>query len=698
VDNDVDGDGHRNDVDCDDDDATIHPEADELCDGIDNDCDELVDETGAVDGTLWYWDADGDGYGNPDNSQQTCDEPLGYVDNADDCDDYDNSVNPESVWSIDADGDGYGDDSTAVTDCEQPSGTVAAGGDCDDDDDSLSPDTRWYPDGDGDGYGEADGDFVEQCEAPDDHVRDDTDCDDTDAELNPETTWPVDDDNDDFGHDTEVLVGCEMPEGATDNALDCDDDEGEVYPGAEEVCLDGLVNDCDSDEATAQEACAWDSPVTLRDAEIELEMSANERYARAVDAAGDFDGDGWADVVVGAMWASTGSASMNGAVFVFLGPLEAGDQALTDADITFEGPSNQAMLGASVAGVGDTDGDGFDDLLMGAPGAVPGADEGAAWLIHGPTTTLDAASLTLGSLPYLELGTAVAAAGDLDGDGVGDLLAAGATGNSGTGIAYLVSGALTGSQRISDVAMASFAGLASNENFGTQRSLAAAGDVDGDGIDDVVLGSPELTDADAAYLFTGPLTGDHALSDATCTWGSSLHTRMGQAVAGAGDLDGDGYDDVLVGAPTTQSSSSKEGAVHVFAGGSTLPTEGEARATLYGVDSGDQIGGDVDVLDDVTDDGIPDLLVGSGYGSATVDTITSSTGSGEVYIFAGPLTGTSTTDDATVVISQNSSYSGMFVANVGDVDATGEVDIAVVDSSTSSSSPGSVYLLFTPGP
>lgn len=149
---DLDGDGWSTPQDCDDTNPTIHPFAPEICDGLDNDCNGLVDDGG----TIYYTDADGDGFGDPSTGMLTCTPPTGAVPNGDDCDDTDPAVYPGalevcdgidndcdgivdegSTWYTDADGDGYGDDATAEVTCTPSPGAVQVGGDCDDTDPEL---------------------------------------------------------------------------------------------------------------------------------------------------------------------------------------------------------------------------------------------------------------------------------------------------------------------------------------------------------------------------------------------------------------------------------------------------------------------------------------------------------------------------------------------------------------------------------
>lgn len=123
--------------DCVDQDPAIHPGADEICDGVDNDCDaETVD-----DGGIFYTDSDGDTYGDPATGVAACEAPPGTVANGDDCDDDDGSKGPPQVWYSDEDGDGYGGEALPAA-CDQPSGSEAIGGDCVDTDATINPEAE----------------------------------------------------------------------------------------------------------------------------------------------------------------------------------------------------------------------------------------------------------------------------------------------------------------------------------------------------------------------------------------------------------------------------------------------------------------------------------------------------------------------------------------------------------------------------
>ena len=235
---DADGDGFDETTDCDDQDPAVHPDADELCNGLDDDCDGTIDEDDAVDASTWYRDADGDGHGDDAVTSTSCEQPSGTAEVGGDCDDLDAETYPEAaercdevdndcdgeideevtdLWYADSDGDGWGGDETLDA-CDPPSGYAARSGDCDDAAASVNPDgievcndvdddcdgdtdedavdaSTWYADADGDGHGSST--TAEACDAPTGFVSEDTDCDDTDAAVNPDATEVCNDLDDD---------------------------------------------------------------------------------------------------------------------------------------------------------------------------------------------------------------------------------------------------------------------------------------------------------------------------------------------------------------------------------------------------------------------------------------------------------------------------------------------------------------------
>lgn len=336
---DADDDGFASDVDCDDADPAVHPDAAERCDGVDNDCDGEVDEE-AVDAATWYLDADGDGFGA--DSVLSCVAPEGAVERSGDCDDLRATVHPGAAescdgtdencdgavdeddavdapsWYADTDGDGFGDPSVALVACAAPPGHVADATDCDDAASAVNPDA------------------IEACNLVDDDCDGSVDEDDAvDA-----ATWYWDGYGDGFGDAALPTQTCDSPAGFTADATDCDDADAGVNPDAAERC-DGVDEDCDG---TADDAA----------------VDALEWHA-------DADGDAHGDPVVTA-WACTEPAGYtatdddcdDAAADVYPGA----DEWCDGVDHDCDGLSDEPSSADAVDWYADADADGYGDAAM----------------------------------------------------------------------------------------------------------------------------------------------------------------------------------------------------------------------------------------------------------------------------------------------------------------------------------------------
>ncbi len=296
---DADGDGYCSAVDCDDADASAYPEATEVCDGADNDCNGLVDE-GVT--TTYFADVDNDGFGDPTDSLAACSAPSGYVTDNTDCDDTNAATFPGATeicdgkdndcngvfddgWSdifyADTDSDGFGNPNSSTTACIAPTGYVTDNTDCDDAHATAFPGgtevcdevdndcdgqvdegltTTYFADNDSDGYGDPNN-SIAACSIPSGYVTDNTDCDDAHATAFPggtevcdgvdnncdgqvdegvTSTFYADTDGDGFGDPNNIIAACGESSGVVLDNTDCDDTDASIYIGG--TCDDGDPN------------------------------------------------------------------------------------------------------------------------------------------------------------------------------------------------------------------------------------------------------------------------------------------------------------------------------------------------------------------------------------------------------------------------------------------------------------------------
>ncbi len=421
----------------------------------------------------------------------------------------------------------------------------------------------------------------------------------------------------------------------------------------------------------------------------------NASLGYSVASAGDVNGDGYGDVIVGSPGYSAGE-SREGAAFVFLGSAIGIDQVNPgEASAQLESNQVDAEMGTSVASAGDVDGDGFADVIVGAPFYENGAGqdfEGAAFVYRGGgqgfKKNLSRATLLESSQASAQLGVSVASAGDVNGDGYGDVIVGAYgydSGEADEGAAFIFLGSASGLGFVGGPATA-HARLESNQSDAQMGiAVASAGDVNGDGYGDVIVGAHRYdngdTDEGAAFIFLGSAGGVANGNPATAharLESNQVSARMGIAVASAGDVNGDGYGDVIVGADRYSGPEIREGAAFVFLGSASGIANGSPATAHARIESnqGDaELAGSVASAGDINGDGFGDVIVGARFYS------NGQAQEGAAFIFLGSSNGIANGNvsaaHARIEANESSVELGTSVASAGDVNGDGYGDVIV---------------------
>jgi hypothetical protein len=390
----------------------------------------------------------------------------------------------------------------------------------------------------------------------------------------------------------------------------------------------------------------------------------------SVAAAGDVNGDGFSDVIVGASDFDSGEPD-EGCAMVFLG--SATGLSSTPAWVAESNQAN-AHLGRSVASAGDVNGDGFSDVIVGAPFFANGeAREGSAFVYLGNRQGLASSPSWVAEANQSEarFGHAVAAAGDVNADGFGDVIVGSYLFDSGEadeGRALVYLGSARG---------LSFTPVWTAESnqvaayFGC--TVAGIGDVNGDGYADVAVGATAFANDEpfegAVFVYFGSASGPSAEAGWKAE-SNQAHSYLGDGVAGAGDVNGDGFADLIIGAPGFDSGESDEGRAFLYLGSAS----GLAPSPHWAAEPNQDAAGfgqSVAGLGDINADGFADVAVGAQF----YDNDESEEGA--VLVFIGSAAGLSPVPRWVGESNQPSAHFGNSVAGAGDINGDGDADVLV---------------------
>ena len=442
---------------------------------------------------------------------------------------------------------------------------------------------------------------------------------------------------------------------------------------------DVLVGCRGDDSAGSDAGRAWLYLGSLQGLATEAVWSAYGEAAGdlfgAVAGLGDVDGDGFGDVLVGAPGMSDDHPD-GGALYCYCG---FADMPKLSSGWFAQSDQAGAQLAYRVVSAGDVTGDGFDDLWVAAPWYDNGeADEGAVFLFPGGHAGLSYLPIwwAESNQENAHLGFGIDCAGDVNGDGLVDVIVGAPwydTGSGYNGAAFMWYSQLGGIPLgTPDNADWSVLGMQASAQLGA--GVCGIGDVNGDGYADVAVGAPYYdngsTDEGGVWAYYGGPGGPSAVSD----WfhdTDKASTGYGLRVSSAGDMNGDGYSDLLVGAPLYDHPETDEGLLAVYLGGEDGLQVGAPWWWTESDEAGAQLGLAIDCAGDVNADGYSDIIAGAPYFNGIL------TDDGVAYIWLGAATTPTTTPEFSVTAGQAYAHTGTAVAGVGDVDGDGYDDVLV---------------------
>jgi len=323
--------------------------------------------------------------------------------------------------------------------------------------------------------------------------------------------------------------------------------------------------------------------------------AAWDAFGYDVSSAGDVNCDGYADVIIGAHY-NGGGGTASGSAYLYFG----GGKMDNNVDMIFTGAAAGDRFGSSVSSAGDANGDGYGDLIIGAPQINGGNDwKGQAYVFFGGKNMDNASDVTFNGNNSDDLLGRSVSSGDINGDGYTDVIV-GALGGSNLGYVNCY----FGSQNMDNIVDISYSGSSYGDRFGF--SVSGAGDVNNDGFQEIVVGAYANND-------TGNISGKAYLysksNEILNFQGSGYKDWLGWSVSGSGDVNNDGYDDIIIGAIYNDSTGNNSGAAYIHYGGPNMDNIPDVN--LSGNQSKAWFGASVSSAGDVNNDGYDDVIVGA---------------------------------------------------------------------------------------